>query len=45
MLQTASVGLPSQEFTFNTQHFSPEFLQAMRDPAVHFPSVFAHQGF
>ncbi|KAI0656534.1 fungal-specific transcription factor domain-containing protein [Cubamyces menziesii] len=36
-------GLPSQEFTFDQQHFSPEFLQAMRDPMLHFPSVFAHQ--
>ncbi|KAI0373611.1 hypothetical protein BV20DRAFT_937410 [Pilatotrama ljubarskyi] len=36
-------GLPSQDFTFNQQHFSPEFLQAMRDPIIHFPSVFAHQ--
>ncbi|KAI0351048.1 hypothetical protein OH77DRAFT_1593133 [Trametes cingulata] len=35
--------LPSQDFTFGQQHFSPEFLQAMRDPIIHFPSVFAHQ--
>ncbi|KAI0766865.1 fungal-specific transcription factor domain-containing protein [Trametes elegans] len=35
--------LPSQDFTFGQQHFSPEFLQAMRDPMIHFPSVFAHQ--
>lgn len=38
-------GLPSQNFTFATQHFSPEFLQAMRDPVIHFPSAFAHQGY
>ncbi|KAI1791308.1 fungal-specific transcription factor domain-containing protein [Ganoderma leucocontextum] len=40
-----AAGLPSQDFTFTTQHFSPEFLQAMRDPVIHFPSVFAHQGY
>ncbi|TBU44710.1 fungal-specific transcription factor domain-containing protein [Dichomitus squalens] len=45
MPQTGAAGLPSQEFTFTTQHFTPEFLQAMRDPMLHFPSVFAHQGF
>ncbi|OSC99336.1 hypothetical protein PYCCODRAFT_1373230 [Trametes coccinea BRFM310] len=35
--------LPSQEFTFGQEHFTPEFLQAMRDPVLHFPSVFAPQ--
>ena len=40
-----ATGMPSQDFTFTTQHFSPEFLQAMRDPVIHFPSAFAHQGF
>ncbi|KAI0666677.1 fungal-specific transcription factor domain-containing protein [Trametes maxima] len=36
-------GLPSQEFTFGQEHFSIEFLQAMRNPMLHFPSAFAHQ--
>ncbi|KAI9059123.1 hypothetical protein FKP32DRAFT_1580451 [Trametes sanguinea] len=36
-------GLPNQDFTFGQEHFTPEFLQAMRDPVLHFPSVFAHQ--
>ncbi|TFK83713.1 hypothetical protein K466DRAFT_665640 [Polyporus arcularius HHB13444] len=31
------------EFTFGVQQFSPDFLQAMRDPVIHFPSAFAHQ--
>ncbi|RDX48083.1 hypothetical protein OH76DRAFT_1472701 [Lentinus brumalis] len=31
------------EFTFDVQQFSPDFLQAMRDPVIHFPSAFAHQ--
>ncbi|CDO77633.1 hypothetical protein BN946_scf184946.g27 [Trametes cinnabarina] len=35
--------LPNQEFTFGHEHFSSEFLQAMRDPVLHFPSVFLHQ--
>lgn len=35
-------GVPSQPFTFGTQHFSQDFLQGMRDPVIHFPSVFAH---
>ena len=34
--------LPSQDFTFGTQHFSPDFLQGMRNPVIHFPSAFAH---
>ncbi|KAI0633886.1 fungal-specific transcription factor domain-containing protein [Trametes polyzona] len=33
-------GVPQGEFTFGQQHFSPEFLQAMRDPMLHFPSAF-----
>ncbi len=40
-----AVGLPSQDFTFTTQHFSPAVLQAMRDPVIHFPSAFAHHGY
>ncbi|KAI8994086.1 fungal-specific transcription factor domain-containing protein [Trametes punicea] len=35
--------LPNQNFTFSQEHFSPQFLQAMRDPMLHFPSAFAHQ--
>ena len=42
-IAAGAAGLPSQAFTFGTQHFSPDFLQAMRDPVLHFPSVFAHQ--
>ncbi|KAI0818484.1 fungal-specific transcription factor domain-containing protein [Trametes gibbosa] len=38
----AGRSVPQGEFTFGQQHFSPEFLQAMRDPMLHFPSVFAH---
>nr|VWO96875.1 Fungal_trans domain-containing protein [Ganoderma boninense] len=38
-------GMPSQDFTFTTQQFSSEFLQAMRDPMIHFPSAFANQGY
>lgn len=34
--------VPQSEFTFGQQHFSPEFLQAMRFPMLHFPSVFTH---
>ncbi|KAI0644458.1 fungal-specific transcription factor domain-containing protein [Trametes meyenii] len=43
--QVASGGaaLPSQEFTFGQEHFSTEFLQAMRNPMLQFPSAFAHQ--
>ncbi len=33
----------TNEFTFGVQQFSPDFLQAMRDPVIHFPSAFAHQ--
>ena len=35
--------VPSNEFTFGPQQFSPDFMQAMRDPVLHFPSAFAHQ--
>ncbi|KAI0697737.1 fungal-specific transcription factor domain-containing protein [Cerioporus squamosus] len=33
----------ADEFTFSPQQFSPDFLQAMRDPVIHFPSAFVHQ--
>ncbi|EIW62469.1 uncharacterized protein TRAVEDRAFT_160349 [Trametes versicolor FP-101664 SS1] len=36
------VAMPQGDFTFDQQHFSPEFLQAMRDPMLHFPSAFSH---
>ncbi|CCM05010.1 uncharacterized protein FIBRA_07209 [Fibroporia radiculosa] len=31
--------MPSQSFTFGERHYSPDFLQAMRDPVLHFPSA------
>ncbi len=41
---TIGMSVPSTtEFTFGVQQFSPDFLQAMRDPVIHFPSAFAHQ--
>ena len=35
--------MAAHDFNFSQQHFSHEFLQAMRDPVLHFPSTFAHQ--
>ena len=35
--------MPAQDFTFDAQQLSPDFLQAMRNPVLHFPSAFAHQ--
>ncbi|KAH9944687.1 fungal-specific transcription factor domain-containing protein [Amylocystis lapponica] len=33
-------GVPSQEFTFDARQFSPDFMQGIRDPVLHFPSIF-----
>lgn len=33
--------IPSQEFTFNQLHFSPTFVESIRDPILHFPSAFS----
>lgn len=30
--------MPSQSFTFTQEHFSPDFLQGIRDPVLHFPT-------
>ncbi|RPD78524.1 hypothetical protein L226DRAFT_503037 [Lentinus tigrinus ALCF2SS1-7] len=40
---TPDMQVASNEFTFGPQQFSPDFMQAMRDPVLHFPSAFAHQ--
>ncbi|KAI0915794.1 hypothetical protein AcV5_003616 [Taiwanofungus camphoratus] len=34
--------MPSQPFTFSQQQFSPDFVQGMRDPVLHFPSPSSH---
>ncbi|OSX66607.1 hypothetical protein POSPLADRAFT_1053240 [Postia placenta MAD-698-R-SB12] len=30
--------MPTQSFTFDTNHYSPDFLRGIRDPILHFPS-------
>ncbi|GBE81567.1 Nitrogen assimilation transcription factor nit-4 [Sparassis crispa] len=38
-------GMPSQPFTFGQQQFAPEFMQAIRDPILHFPTAYPAQGY